>query len=101
MTEFTKEERVRACQILGIRDVNGDSIPLKDRTVEALLITMELRANRAEDNHIANQAAIKALEERLKIARKAKRLANRRADTAMAAVRLFLDKMGSLTAEEK
>lgn len=84
-------DRIEAGKVLGFRDEDGKVIKLEERSKEALIDTIRSIKARHEDREAANSAAIKALEERLKIARKAKQEANRRADIAEKAMRSLLD----------
>lgn len=85
------EERLAARKVLGFNDDNGKAIPMDQRTPEALLETLYLRnmldGLRAE----AMMTAEKRFLEKIKIERKAKHLANARADRAEAAMRAMLD----------
>jgi hypothetical protein len=66
-------------------------IPVKERSREALLVTIELLQNRLSDTRAARAGAEEVLLKRLKKARDAKRLANSRADRAEKAMRGLLD----------
>jgi len=81
--EYTEEEREQARKTLGIVDSEGKSIGLEERSKEALIETIRLINARTTDRNVAHSAAMDAMEKRLKSARKAKALANRRADVAL------------------
>ena len=85
MTEYTIDEKNQARRVLGIKRQDGPQpVPMKERSREALLDTIEiLKANHA-DRIEALAGAEKALFKRLKDHRKAKALANKRADAAVA-----------------
>ena len=90
-TITSTEERRAARKVLGFTDDGGKTIQLDQRTPEALLETLYLRnmldGLRAE----AAMTAEKRFLEKVKIERKAKNLANARADRAEAAMRAMLD----------
>jgi len=65
-------------------------IPVKDRSKSALKTTIALIEEYREDDRAIYTGAIKGLEQRLVIARKAKTLANKRAEKAM---RFMLDSL--------
>ena len=89
---YTHEEKRKARIVLGIRDENGVMIPLKDRTVDALIDSLaDMRARHA-DKIASMEGSIEALTKRLRSHRKAKALANKRADKAVAAMRDMLDR---------
>ena len=92
--EYTEEERRQARIILGFRNPDWSIIPLEDRTPENLLQMVRNYQDKVADSLAAHQAAMNVMEDRLKTARKAKRLANRRADKAEKAMRALLDAFG-------
>lgn len=81
-----------ARKVLGIRDEKGDAVQLKNRSREALIDTIGLINSQETDRNLAHQAAMGVMEGRLKSARKAKSLANARADRAESMMRTMLDK---------
>ena len=89
MTNYTLEEKQQARRMLGIRDETG-TIPVSQRTVEALIDTIALQRENHRDKVAELEGGIAALRVRLRAHRKAKALANRRADDAVAAMRDLL-----------
>lgn len=96
MTCYTQEERDFARRVLGIRDDEGKVIPLANRSKEDLIEQIKLTISSKYDSIAGHQAHIKALEDKLRSARKAKNMANRRADVAESTMRYMLDKFAAL-----
>ena len=90
MTKYSIEERRHAREVLGLTE-DGRHIPLCDRTKEALIETMALQRAKHHDELTGRDGAIDALKARLRAHRKAKALANQRADKAVAAMKAMLD----------
>lgn len=93
---YTREERLHACVVLGYRYPDDKVIPLEERSVENLILTNHNLRETEKDRAAAHDAAIKALDARLRAARNAKRFANHRADVAEEAMRNLLDTFKSL-----
>lgn len=89
MTDYTLEEKRSARKVLGIRD-DDRTIPVSKRSVEALVDTIALQRANHQDRFAEMQGANDALRARLRAHRKAKALANKRADTAVAAMQAML-----------
>lgn len=87
---YTTEEKRQARKVLGIRSDDGN-IPLKERSREALIDTINMMSERHKDQLTELQGANDALKKRLKDHRKAKALANTRADRAVAALRAAIN----------
>lgn len=77
------------------RDASGKPIPLEDLTKEQLIDRFRAAVARHGDNDAAYKGQIEALKKRLASHRKAKALANRRADKAVSALRAVVDKLAS------
>jgi hypothetical protein len=92
MSEYSCEDRQNARKVLGFKDEDGQHIPLGERSREELLDTIAAMSAANRDRITALQGANEALLKRLKIHRKAKALANRRADHAVAMMRDMLDR---------
>ena len=92
MSEYSHEDRENARKVLGFKDEDGQNIPLKDRSKDALLDTIRRMSAANRDRITALQGSNDALLKRLKDHRKAKALANRRADQAVAMMREMLDR---------
>jgi hypothetical protein len=88
---YTREEKQHARKVLGFRTDDG-TIPLEERTVESLIDLIAMQRVRHQDRITEMQGTIDALHARLKFHRKAKSLANKRADTAVAAMRDMLSR---------
>jgi hypothetical protein len=84
-TSYTRDEKKYARKVLGFRADDG-TIPLEERTVESLIDQIAMERSRHKDRLTEMQGAIDALHARLRSHRKAKALANKRADTAVAAM---------------
>lgn len=101
MTEYTSEEIRHARQVLGLRE-DGEFLPIQQRDREALLVTIELMQIQAESQRAAHKAQEEFMQKRLKSAWAARRLANRRADDAVAAMKTLIDTFSKWnTTEEK
>lgn len=91
MTEYSLEEKRHAREVLGIRR-DKNIIPLLERSKEALIDTIIMQRENHTDALAAANGANEALRSRLRSHRKAKALANKRADAAVAAMRYMLDR---------
>lgn len=101
MTNYTEEEKRHARVVLGFRNDDGTIKALVDRDKEELLDTLRLRSLSETDKHKAHLAAMEAMEQRLKAARRARGLANRRADTAVKMMEQMLESFKEFKVEEK
>lgn len=86
------DARRKAMIVLGLRGADGSALPNSKLDREALLLRMEMMAEKHKDAEAANRAANEKLLELLATARKAKRLANARADTLAAMMKDMLDR---------
>lgn len=66
-----------------VRDSEGAMKSLESLDRDQLILKIQLLRNKIEDLHAANKGAQEALLKKLEMARKAKRLANARADKAV------------------
>lgn len=90
MTDDLKEQKKAARILLGLKDEQHMPIKMADRSPEALLVTIDLLNKSASDHTAARLATEEMLHKRLKAERKARALANARADKAVAAMRAML-----------
>ena len=91
MSEYTAADRKKARIVLGITDSNGRRLKMQDMTKEALIDRMLTQGENHMDRIHELNGSIDALKKRLKDHRKAKALANRRADDAVSVMRTMLN----------
>lgn len=75
-------------------DENGKTLPLEECSKEQLIDRFRAVVARHEDERTAHRGAIEALQKRLRSHRKAKALANKRADLAVKAMQGMLETFG-------
>lgn len=88
---YSQDQKRHARIVLGIRTEDYDIVSRHDMDRETLMDLLDLRAKIHRDQLTAHEGAMKALMKRLKDTRKAKRLANARADRAERVMRKMLD----------
>tara|TARA_R110000851_G_scaffold41082_7_gene103340 strand:- start:4042 stop:4386 length:345 start_codon:yes stop_codon:yes gene_type:complete len=88
---YSLNDRIFARKVLGLRTDKNDLVKIVDRDKEALLVTIELLKNQIDDKKTSGEGAIRALTDKMVILRKAKKLANSRADKAVASMKKMLE----------
>ena len=94
--EYTVEERKQARIVLGISDAHRRMVPLAELSNEELLERFALSVRANSDRLAEKEGALNAVRDLLKSARKAKKLANARADKAEQTMRAMLDNLADV-----